>query len=155
MDPKLMFWTAALLNMGVIVALVIVGVRAVRRGAVARHRRCMKSAAWLIVAFIGSYVLKLAFLGREALSTWSPASLWTLRFHETCVLAMIVGGSIALLRARSMRRNSNVTRQPGDPKAAAGTVRWHRRGGWAAVTGAGLGFASAFFVLLGMFGRSG
>lgn len=155
MDPKLWFWTAAWLNMAAIVALACFGIAAIRSGKVARHRLCMKSAAWLVVAFVASYVAKLAWLGREALSTWSATALWSLRFHEACVLAMVVGGATALLRARRMRGTFNVTRHPGDPHAAPDTVRWHHRAGWLAAAGAGLGFASAGFVLMGMYDRAG
>jgi len=154
MDPKLVFWAAALVNLGVIVVLVVVGVASIRRGRVALHRRCMKTSAWLVVAFIGAYGLKLAFLGREQMSLWSPAAISNLRFHELCVLTMTVGGSVALTRARRMRGTRNVTRSPQDPHAPGSTVAWHRRAGWSAVVGAGLGFATAIFILIGMFERA-
>lgn len=154
MDPKVLYWTGALLNMGVIVALVGVGVLSIRRGKVVRHRRAMLSAIALVGAFILSYLVKLAVLGREDLSIWSPAAINTLRFHETCVLAMVVGGALAGARAWRMRRSRNVTRDPADAPAPATVVRWHRRAGWTAVVGAALGFVSAAFVLLGMYARA-
>jgi uncharacterized membrane protein YozB (DUF420 family) len=154
MDPKLAFWTAALVNLMVIVVLVTVGIHNIRRGRVAIHRRCMKTSAWLVAGFLGSYALKLAFLGREQLSVWSPAAIWNLRFHEVCVLTMVVAGSIALFRGRQMRATRNVTRAPNDPIAPEEIVRWHHRAGWSAAVGAGLGFATAIFVLVGMFDRA-
>ena len=155
MEPKLAFWTAALMDLATITALVAVGVVSIRRGEVARHRRCMKSAATLVVAFVGSYLLKLALLGREQLSVWSDAAIQNLRLHELCVFAMIVGGILALHRARTMRNSRNVTHDPAAPPAPPEVLRWHRRAGWTAAVAAGLGFATAAFVLLGMYGRAG
>ena len=154
MDPKLAYWTAALINLLVIVILVVVGIVNIRRGRVAIHRRCMKTAAWLVAGFLGSYVLKLAVLGREQLSVWSPSAISNLRFHEVCVLAMVVAGSVALVRARQMAGTRNVTRTPADPVAPEATIRWHHRAGWSAAVGAVLGFATAIFVLVGMFERA-
>lgn len=154
MDPKLVFWTAALVNLSVILVLVIVGISNIRRGQVAIHRRCMKTAAWLVAGFLGSYLLKLTFLGREQLSIWSSGAVSNLRFHEMCVLTMVVAGSVALLRARQMRTTRNVTQSPGDPIAPEAIVRWHHRAGWSAAIAAGLGFATAVFVLIGMFERA-
>ena len=48
-----------------VVGFAAAGVRAVRRGDTARHRRCMLTAATLVVLFVVSYVVKLATLGRE------------------------------------------------------------------------------------------
>ncbi len=154
MDPKLVFWTVALVNLFVIVVLVSVGIFHIRQGRVAIHRRCMKISAWLVAGFLGSYGLKLTFLGREQLSVWSSGAVSNLRFHEVCVLTMVVAGSVALFRARQMRATRNVTHAPNDPIAPEATVRWHHRAGWSAAVGAGLGFATAVFVLAGMFQRA-
>lgn len=154
MDPKLVFWTAALVNLSVIVTLMIVGIVNIRKGRVAIHRRCMQTSAWLVAGFLASYVLKLALLGREPLSAWSSGAVANLRFHELCVLTMVVGGSVALFRARQMRATRNVTRVPEDPAASEVTIRWHHRAGWSAAVGACLGFATAIFVLAGMFERA-
>ena len=93
MDPKVLFWTGALVNMALIVTLALFGVRARRRGDIAQHRRLMLSGAGLVGFFLTSYVFKLTFLGREDMSLWSPYAVWVLRFHETCVLVMLVAGS--------------------------------------------------------------
>lgn len=154
MDPKLAFWTAALLNLFTVAVLMGVGIFNIRRGRVAIHRRCMKISAWLVAGFLGSYVLKLTFLGREQLSVWSSGAVSNLRFHEVCVLTMVVAGSVALFRARQMRATRNVTHASGDPVAPEATVRWHHLAGWSAAVGAGLGFATAIFVLAGMFERA-
>ena len=78
MDPKLLYWTGALLNMGVIVGLAAWGVRARRRGAMALHRRNMLAAISLVLLFVVSYLFKLALLGREDLAAWASASIRTL-----------------------------------------------------------------------------
>ncbi len=153
MDPKVLYWTAAFVNLGVIAGLVIRGVAYIRRGDVVRHRRAMLAGAWLVAAFLVSYGLKLAFLGREDLSVWRAFHVQTLRLHETCVLAMLVAGTVALTRARRMRGSRNVTRDPADPPAPESTVRWHRRAGWTGVIGALTGLASAGVVLAGMYAR--
>jgi len=154
MDPKVLYWTGALVNLGVIAVLVTRGVGQVRRGEVARHRRSMVTSAWLVVAFLVSYVFKVMLLGREDLAVWSNVYVQTLRFHETCVLVMLVGGVIALTRARRMRGTRNVTRDPSDAPAPDSTVRWHHRAGWAAVVGAIAGLLSAGVVLVGMYARA-
>jgi uncharacterized membrane protein YozB (DUF420 family) len=153
MDPKIAFWTAALANLLAIVALVTVGIRSVRRGQVSRHRRCMKTSAWLVIAFLASYGVKLALLGRESLASWSQAAVINLRVHELFVLTMVTAGIFALLRARQMRDTRNVSGLPGDPPAPDSTIRSHRRAGWTAAIGAGLGFATAAWVLTGMYRR--
>jgi uncharacterized membrane protein YozB (DUF420 family) len=142
-DPKVVFWTAALVNMGLAVALALAGVRRVRRGEIEAHRRFMLGAAALVGLFLVAYVAKLAFLGREQLGLWDPFYVWTLRFHETCVLTMVIAGARAvLLGAREGFR---------DPERA----RVHRRAGRIALVSAGLGVISASVVLYGMYERAG
>ena len=155
MDPKIAFWTAALVNLLVIVTLISVGIRSVRRGQVSRHRRCMKTSAGLVVAFLVSYAVKVVLLGRESLSDWSGAAVINLRIHELCILTMVSAGAVALLRARGMRNTRNVSGLPGDPLALDSTLRGHRRAGWTAAIGAGLGFATAALLLAGMYRRGG
>ena len=155
MDPKTLFWTGAFANMGLVLALAVSGVWQRRRGDIPRHRRRMVLAAALVGLFLASYVLKLAFLGREALHTWSSGAIWTLRIHEACIAVMLLGGAVAGLRALGLRRTRNATRNPSDPLAAPSLAAWHRRAGWAAVVAAGLGFASAGLVLAGMYQRAG
>jgi uncharacterized membrane protein YozB (DUF420 family) len=153
MDPKFTFWSAALANLLVICTLVVVGILNVRCRRIDRHRCCMKTAAWLAAAFVVAYPFKLAVLGREQLSVWSPQAILTLRVHELFVMTMLVGGAIALLRARQMRATRNVSQKSDDPMAPGSTARGHRSAGWAAAVGATLGFATAIIVLVGMYGR--
>lgn len=159
MDPRLAFWTAAFVNMLLIVALAIRGVGHARRKQIESHLRCMLAASALVVGFVVAYVAKLAFLGREPLEVWGPRAVLTLRVHETCVLAMIVGGAIAGRYAWGMRAwaRTRAERSPGSivhPDAPR-QVTWHRRGGWTAVMGAVLGAVTAAAVLYGMYARAG
>ena len=82
MDPKILFWAAALLNLGVLCGFGLLGVRYARRGEIARHRQNMKIASLLILGFLAAYVLKVVFLGREDQSVWSSLDVWVLRSCE-------------------------------------------------------------------------
>jgi uncharacterized membrane protein YozB (DUF420 family) len=156
MNPNLAFWTAALINLLAIVTLVTIGIRNIRRGKLSHHRRCMKTAAVLVACFLGIYPIKVLWFGREPLSEWSGQAVAVLRIHELCVLAMIVGGVMALLLSRKMHRSrSQLTDLPDDPLASSRTLRRHRRAGWTAAIGAGLALLTAAIVLVGMYERAG
>jgi uncharacterized membrane protein YozB (DUF420 family) len=102
----------------------------------------MLSAAALVALFVVSYVAKVWLLGREPLELWDARYVFVLRFHETCVLVMVLAG----LRAIWLGSRSGF----GDPVRA----RSHRRAGRTALVSAGLGVASASYVLLGMYERA-
>ena len=153
MDAKLLFWTAALLNLGVLCGFAFAGIRYVRRGEVARHRRAMKIATTLLFAFLGAYVLKVVLLGREDQSLWTPLDVWVLRIHELFVMVMIGGGALAWWQARKLRSTRVVTHDPDDPMPDASVVRIHRLAGRSAVIGSVLALLLAVGVLLGMFER--
>lgn len=153
MDAKFLFWSAALLNMAAMFGLLCNGVRQVRRGNVQAHRRSMIGATSLVVAFLLAYLLKATLLGKEDFALWSRPDVWNLRFHETCVLLMLLAGAIALTRARRLRGTQNVTRDRDDPMAPERHVRSHTRAGWTAVSVAALGLLTAAIVLTGMYGR--
>jgi len=155
MDAKLVFWTGALVNMAAIVALGFAGVRARRRGDVPRHRRRMLSAAALVGLFLAAYVVKLALLGREDMSVWSPRAVWVLRFHEMCVLAMLVAGFLAARRGLALAGTRNVTGDPEHPPAPPERARGHRSAGRIAVGAAVFGLLSAAVVLFDMYRRAG
>jgi uncharacterized membrane protein YozB (DUF420 family) len=154
MDGKVVYWTAAFLNMLLIVSLVSVGVRGIRRGRVLVHRRCMLLASGLVLGFIVSYVFKVAFLGREELQRWGVASVLVLRVHELCVFTMLLGGAVAGSRAFAMRGDPIVRGIPSTLPRDSGLRLWHRRAGWTAVMGALLGVVTAALVLAGMYGRA-
>ena len=155
MSGKVAFWTWALANMVVIVALALAGIRARQQGDVPRHRRLMLAAAALIGFFLGAYVLKLVFLGREDMASWSTLHVWVLRVHELCVLTMLLAGGLALRRGSALRTTRNATRDPNDPPAEPAQARGHRGAGKLAVGAAVLGLLTAAVVLAGMYERAG
>jgi uncharacterized membrane protein YozB (DUF420 family) len=155
MDPKLLFWTGALVNMSAIVCLAALGVRERRRGAIAAHRRRMLAAAALVALFLAAYAAKLAVLGREDRSSWDAGSVWVLRIHELCVVTMVVAGGLAAARGRRLAPTRNATGDPSHPAAPPALSRGHRRAGWVAVVAAALGFVTATAVLAGMYRRAG
>lgn len=154
MDPKLLFWAAALVNLGVLCGFSLFGVRYARRGEIARHRRAMWTASLLILAFLGAYVLKVVFLGREDQSVWSLLDVWVLRIHELFVLIMLVGGAIAWRQGRKLEGTRLVTRNPEDPAPDPEEARIHRLAGRVAVVSGVLAFLFATGVLAGMIVRT-
>ena len=153
LDPKVIYWTFAFINMGFVVGLSLYAVAQIRAGNPARHRRMMLIASSLVVGFLVSYGLKLEFLGREDLSVWSDVAVWTLRFHECCVLVMVVGGALALRWGSRLRATRLFSLNSDDPAPDSSLLTRHRFAGRTAVVGAGLGFVSAGFVLAGMYAR--
>jgi uncharacterized membrane protein YozB (DUF420 family) len=154
-DAKVAYWTLAFANMTAVAALAVAGAARARRGDFARHARAMRAAALLVALFLLSYVAKLALLGREAREAWSPQAVAILRFHELCVLAMLVGGALALALGLRLRATRAVSGLAADPPAPPRLRRVHRLAGRAALAGALLGAASAALVLAGMYARAG
>jgi len=154
MDPKLLFWTAALADLGAVCVIALFGVRRARRAEIARHRRAMKVASLLVLGFLVSYLLKVPLLGREDMSVWSVRDVWVLRIHELFVLQMLGGGAIAWIQSRRLIGTRLVSLDPADPIPDPRSVRIHRLAGRTAVIGALLAFLSAIGVLAGMFGRA-
>jgi len=154
-DPKLWFWTLALANMAVVLALATRGVRAIRAGEIAKHRRSMTAAGWLVVAFLASYLVKRFALGPENLALWSAAARINLRVHESFIAGMLVAGVSALVLGRRIARTRRVTGREADPAPAPAQLRRHRRFGWSAVLASAFGFATACGILAGMFSRAG
>jgi arylsulfatase A-like enzyme/uncharacterized membrane protein YozB (DUF420 family) len=153
MDPKLLYWTGALVNLGVILACVMGGVRAVRRGEVRRHRRLMLSGTALVGLFFVSYALKVAVLGKEDRSLWTGLDYAVLYVHELCITAMLLAGAYAGFRAWRFRGKLGPALElPAEPLPGGSG---HRRAGWTAAVGAVLAFVTAGGVLAGMFARSG
>ncbi len=153
MDAGFAYWAAALTNMAIVTAFAINGVRQARRGELPSHRRSMSIAVGLVVAFVLSYVLKLAVLGREDLSRWSDPAVGILRAHEVCVLTMVVMGATALRLGLALRHTRAFSRDENAPEPAAELLTRHHRAGRIAVAAALLGFASAAVVLAGMWAR--
>jgi uncharacterized membrane protein YozB (DUF420 family) len=154
-DPKLWFWTFALANMAAVVALAARGVRAIRAGEIEKHRRSMLAAGWLVVVFLGSYLLKRFALGPEDLAVWSRVARVNLWVHESFVAGMLIAGIGALVLGRRLARTRRVTGQDADPAPSPAALRRHRRFGWSAVVASALGFVTACGILAGMFSRAG
>ena len=154
MNPGLLFWTAALVNLAIVCAMALLGVRCARRGEIARHRRAMKIASWLVVAFLLSYVLKVVLIGREDMSSWSSVDLWVLRIHELFVMTMLVAGAFAWFQSRSLVGTRIVSRDAKNPEPDPNVLRRHKRAGRAAVLSAIGGFVFAVGVLAGMYARA-
>ena len=155
MDPKVLYWTFAFINMGFVVGLASYGFVQLKGGNPSRHRAMMITATCLVSGFIVSYLFKLQFLGREDLSIWSGAAILILRFHETCVLTMVIAGGLALRWGRQLRETRSYSLNLEDPLAESPLVRRHHRAGQVALSSAALGFTSAGFVLAGMYARMG
>ena len=153
MDAKIVYWTGAFINFGLITVLAIRGVRQIRRGDLARHRRSMLTCAALVGAFLVSYGIKLGVLGRENLAVWSGLDRGILRLHEACVLVMLVAGAVAITRVRRLWNPRNVSPDLAQSTPLAPTLRSHRRAGWTGVGAATLGVVTAALVLFGMYAR--
>ncbi len=158
MDAKLLYWTAALANLLLAVLCGARGVRRIRRRDVRGHRRMMLSAAGLVALFLLSYVFKVLLLGKEDRGAWDRTSLVSLYVHETGILVMLLGGALAAARSLRFRRLLDAFPFDADRAARSDALararRQHRRAGWTALIGAGLAFAMATLVLLGMYARA-
>lgn len=143
MDPKLIYWTAALLNTTAVVVCGFMGWREIRRGNIERHRRWMNMAMFLVIAFLVSYVFKVLLLGKEDRQLWDSTSITILRIHETLVLIMVLAGGAARFLARRF----------GSPKDAKEVRKRHRLLGRTAVVSSLFGLLTAALVLIGMYMR--
>ena len=154
LSPNLAFWTLALVDLGGVVTCAWLGVAAVRRHEIGRHRQLMLRAGGLVALFIVAYAFKLLWLGREQLELWSAAEVWLLRFHEICVAFMLGGGVTAVTLALRLGLPIEDTDQHPDPERTRARIRLHRRAGRTAVAAASVAIAAAALVLVGMYGRA-
>ena len=153
-NPKLLYWTGALINLIVIVTCALIGVRRIRRRDVRGHRRMMLCASTLVVLFLLSYVFKRVLLGAEDRSLWAWHDLALLYVHEFCIAVMLVGGVRAAFCARRFRaRLGDELELPRDPLSVVDTSA-HRTAGRAAVIAGLLALLTAAGVLAGMYARS-
>ena len=151
LDPKVAYWTGALVNMVAAFGIAAFGANRIRRAQIPLHARAMKLAVTLVVLFVLSYAVKLWLLGREALELWEPRFVHVLRFHEACIAVMVLAGGGALYLATT-RRLADVPAQS-ELAARARIARIHRACGWTALVACGLGTVSAAYVLYGMYAR--
>ena len=150
-DPKVVYWTFAWLDLALAVGCACSGVIQIRRGRIEAHRRRMLLGASLILLFLLSYPVKLGFLGREALEEWAPSFVGVLRFHELCILVMLIAGVLAIRLGARIRPAPDATLSEADPAAR----RSHRLAGRTAFVAALAGLLSSAYVLLGMYLRLG
>ncbi len=154
MTPNLLYWSAALANLGVIVACGTRGIRAVRRGDVRTHRRMMLVSSALVALFLVSYLAKVAWLGREDRSAWTGLDFAILYTHEMCIAGMLVAGGYALYRALRFQDRLRPTWSiPPGPGALPGREQHRRAGRIAGWTGV-LAFVTAIGVWVGMLLRA-
>ena len=153
-DPKLLYWTGALVNLAIIVACGARGVRAIRRGEVRSHRRMMLTATALVAVFLASYLLKVAWLGKEDRSAWTALDSAVLYTHESCIAAMLLAGSYALFKAwRFQGKLGPGLAIPTGAGALPGREQ-HRRAGRIAAWSGLFAFLTAVGVWAGMLLRS-
>lgn len=150
MDPNLLFWTGALVNIWLIVAIACSGIAKVRAGDEASHQKRMVFAGGLVVLFVLAYGGKLWFLGREDLDPWQAWSVILLRIHEAFVLAMIVGGARAATLAFKVKGFEKKT--PQDAQCQVLRAAHRKAGKFTFVSSLG-GAITATGVLLGMYLR--
>jgi uncharacterized membrane protein YozB (DUF420 family) len=153
-DAKLVYWTLAFANLGVIAGCLLAGVRRIRRRDVRGHRRMALTASALVGLFLFSYALKLAFLGREDRGQWSALDRALLYTHELCVAAALAAGAVAGFCAWRFRARLGGRAQRPCPGQSFRARRAHRRAGRAAVIGCLLAFTTAACVLAGMYARA-
>ena len=154
MTANLWFWTIALANLGVIVACGAVGVRAIRRGDARAHRRMMIAATALVGLFLLSYLLKVAWLGREDRSAWTAVDYAILYIHELCIAGMLVAGGTALFRGLRFQRLLLPSWTIPDRADALPGRDTHRRAGRIAAWAGVLAFLTAIGVWTGMLLRA-
>jgi len=153
-NANLVYWTGALADLAVIVWCGARGVRAIRRGEVRTHRRMMLVSTALVALFLVSYLLKVAWLGKEDRSAWTALDHAILYTHETCIAAMLVAGGIALFRAlRFQARLRPGWSIPPGRDALPGSDQ-HRRAGAVAKWSGALAFVTAIGVWAGMLLRA-
>ena len=148
LDPKVLYWTWAWANMALVIGCALSGVRRIRRGAIAAHKRRMLTAGALVILFLVSYVFKLLLLGPEALEVWASSFVHVLRLHEACVFVMVVAGTRAVYLAYKLRL-ADSDGASDDPLRR----RSHRRAGRTALIAGTLGLLTSAYVLFGMYQR--
>jgi putative membrane protein len=151
-EAKLAYWTMALADLALAVGFVVTGIRRVRRGNVAGHRRAMLAGGALVALFLVSYGFKVVFLGREDRSAWSASSLTVLYIHEMCIAAMVVAGAVAVSRAR--RFGDLASLAVSTPESRTRDRRVHRVAGRVAAAASLFALVTAAVVLAGMYGRA-
>lgn len=146
MDARLAFWTFSLTLMAAAFGTSLWGVAAARNGQIESHRRRMKLAGFLIVAFVAGYGVKLAVIGREALETWAGGYVTVLRIHQFFIAGMLGGGLYALWLSKK-----TLSRDAGEREAARDK---HRLAGRISITSFALALIMSAIIYWGMLQRA-
>ena len=141
MNGSFLFWSLALGWMAAMVLILVVGVRRVRVGDLDGHRRAMHTAIGMVLVFVVGYVVKVLWLGKEDLASWTSTDRGILYFHESMVAVMVLAGGTARWLARPFRVPAG---------RAPSRVRWHRLAGRLAVAASTLALVTAGLILAGM-----
>lgn len=152
MTPRTWFWLYAFALTAAIIAVAAIGVRHARKGNYQTHRARMNAVCWMVLVFVLSYVLKVAFLGKEDLDTWETGYVVTLRVHESFIAIMLVCGGYTRLLAHRFRRSLDATRIQSE---FAAMRRRHRLLGRVAIVAAIAAMATATALIVGMMQRGG
>ena len=147
MDLRLSFWTLSIFLAGAAVSAAFTGIARVRSGDIEGHRSRMTLSGYLILAFVASYGVKLAVIGREALHTWEPFFLGVLRLHQGFIAVMLGAGLYAL--ALSKKTLSADAEERGRARAR------HRLAGRVAAASFAAAFAMSLVTYWGMWQRAG
>ena len=147
MDARLGFWTFSLLLAATSLGVSFWGVAAIRRNDIETHRKRMKLAAWLIVAFVASYGFKLGLLGREELASWGSTWVTVLRVHQFFIAVMLGSGLYSLAIAHKTLSKDAEVRETARKN--------HRRSGHTAIGAFALAWLMSAITYFGMWQRLG
>lgn len=151
MTPNLYFWLYAYVVMLAILISGGIGIQKARAGLLHQHRKLMNIANTLILVFVGSYVVKMLVLKREAKTGWSTTDFITLYTHEFFIAVMLVAGGYAFALSRKLKDSLDETA----PSAEIQTLRQkHGRFGKIAYVSALLAFITATLVLRILFSHA-
>jgi uncharacterized membrane protein YozB (DUF420 family) len=155
MDPRLIYWSCALLVLFLMVAAALLGWWYGRRRNFRRHRLLMNASILLCLLFLVSYVWKVVWLGKEDLSVWSRNDLLVLRIHELLVGAMLVlGGGARFLSGRFSRWILPSGHLSSTGEVRRRDLRLHRRMGQIAILISAAALFTAALILAGMYQRA-
>lgn len=144
MSPNLMFWIYAYALTIVALGIAFQGVARVRKGDEVGHAKKMNLAVLLILGFVGSYVLKVIFLGREPKTNWESLHFTVLYIHEFFIACMLLAGGYTRYLAGKFKTSVGSS----NPSAAMLALRKkHRAAGKFCLIATTMALFTATFVL--------
>ncbi len=151
MTPRLIFWLYAMVLTCGIIGCAFVGISHARNGRYQLHRLWMNASSWIIVGFVGSYILKVIFLGKEDLQTWDSFYVVTLRIHEFFIAVMLGCGGFARYLAHQFRHTLDETQLSTHWRKKRDT---HKKLGKLSIYGACAALITACALIVGMLQRA-